>query len=470
MIIAFIRFVLCFAEAGGVTVPGTPSRDDSAPWDRRRAHLLIDTDPWGRPHLPGTSLAGALRQMVRTAAGEGTAKELFGQLLPAGSGGSDVDSRASQIWVLGSRPLPGADSESLETQIRASTAISRTRAAAKANTLRVDEVLPAGSRFEVFLRWDRAPDAELNRFVSWLSTWRPLIGHGVSRGRGQCEVESVRSGMLRLDKPDDLLLWLTSSGPELARQVATSGAIIDLPDDEEIIPAPPLVRLGISITGPLRVGSGQPPERAGAQGQHVTPLLKVNDRYLMPGTGLKGLLRSRAEYILRSVGAEPPPCLDQKCGNCWPCEVFGHAGGHDPGKLSVGARAAVRIRDSWIADPAPVRRQHVAIDRFTGGAHPGLLYTVDALEAGEFDLVVEQLADKLNENRVTEILAVLRLVLEDLDDGITGIGAGIARGYGTVSVKWNEAGAGSRLPDGETARATLRDLVGVTTAPAGVNE
>ena len=31
----------------------------------RRAHLLLDTDPEGRPQVPGTSLAGALREMIR---------------------------------------------------------------------------------------------------------------------------------------------------------------------------------------------------------------------------------------------------------------------------------------------------------------------------------------------------------------------------------------------------------------------
>jgi hypothetical protein len=50
--VSFIVFTLRFAEPGGVTVPGGPD------W---RARLLLNTDPEGRPQLPGTSLAGALR-------------------------------------------------------------------------------------------------------------------------------------------------------------------------------------------------------------------------------------------------------------------------------------------------------------------------------------------------------------------------------------------------------------------------
>ena len=149
-------------------MPGFPDRDEGAPWGPGWAHLLVDTDPWGRPHLPGTSLAGALREMTHRADGE-TAEDLwFGHLLPPDSGRAEVDAKASQIWVLGSRPVGPDDAEldDVASQIRASTAISRTRGAAEANTLRVEELLPAGSRFKVFLRWDDAPAA------AWAGCWR----------------------------------------------------------------------------------------------------------------------------------------------------------------------------------------------------------------------------------------------------------------------------------------------------------
>jgi len=465
--VSFIRFILCFTEPGAVTVPACPDHDENAPWGRERAHLVADTDPQGRPHLPGTSLAGALRDLARAAGGDEMADELFGHLLPAGTGGSEVDARASLIWVLGSQPVAADGSELavVATGIRASTAISRERAAAENDTLRIDEVLPAGSRFEVFLRWDNAAGADVERFAGWLTAWRPLIGRGVSRGRGQCAVEHVRHGTLRLDDQAGLLRWLTMSGPGLARAVATT----EVTGDGGAAGTRPLARVRVGITGPLRVGSGQPPERAGEQGQQVTPMFRVGGRYVLPGTGLKGLLRSRIEYILRSVGAVPDACPDQRCGRCWTCEVFGHGGGQDPGARSVGARALVRVPDAVVEDPVPVTRQHVAIDRFTGGAQEGLLYTVQALESGTFDLVVEPLGPDLDEPRVAEIRALLRLALEDLDDGLTGIGAGVARGYGSVRVGLAEAEERGDLPGLASARQTLRDLVSGT-ATAEVDE
>ena len=263
-------------------------------------------------------------------------------------------------------------------------------------------------------------------------------------------------GTLRLDDPADLHRWLTVSGPELARAVATTEVTAA---GRAAAGPPPLARVPARITGPLRVGSGKPPEATGSQGQQVTPMFRDGDRYVLPGTGLKGLLRSRAEYILRSVGLDPEPCLDQRCGRCWTCEVFGYGGGNDMRARVVGARAMIRVTDAIVRDPVKVQRQHVAIDRFTGGAQDGLLYTVDALEGGTFDVSVEPLADELPADRVREIRAVLRLVFEDLADGIAGVGAGVARGYGTVSVDLNDAESREDLPDLGAARAELARMV-----------
>jgi len=431
--VSFIVFVLRFAEPGGVTVPGGPDQ---------KALLLLDTDPEGRPQLPGTSLAGALREMIRDERGEDTAAALFGQLLPPGNS-EDVDAQASQVWVLGSRPL-GTSS----AQVRASTKISRSRAAAEANTLRTEEVLPAGSRFEVFLRWDDAPADAVREFAERLTTWRPVIGRGVSRGRGRCAVDEVSHGTLRLEQPGDLLRWLTMSGPDLARAVAaeTVAAPADAGGDES------LLRVTMSIAGPCRTGSGEEPE------DQLIPIFRVDGAPVLPGTGLKGLFRSRAEFILRSVGATPEPCRTQQCGTCWTCRVFGSGGGQDMASASVGVRSAIRIADATVRDPVPVTRTHIAIDRFTGGVLPGALYTMEALESGTFTVQVERLAE-LDPGRAGEIGAMFRLVLEDINDGIIGLGGGVARGYGSVCAAFDDAEAHGGLPSAAEARRVLAQMV-----------
>jgi CRISPR/Cas system CSM-associated protein Csm3 (group 7 of RAMP superfamily) len=393
-------------------------------------------------HLPGASVAGALREMITREWPE-TADELFGYLLPAGTAEEDVDAMASRVWVLGTRRLDDG------SEFRSSTKISRHRAAAESSTLRTEEVLPAGAGFGVFLRWDDAGETEAAEFAALLAAWRPLIGRGVSRGRGACVVEDVRYGMLRLDQPADLLRWLTLSGPDLVADV------VGLPVPAASSAGPePVLRATVELAGPFRIGNGHKPAPGSRE---PVRLLRSGGKPVVPGSGVKGLLRSRAEFILRSVGVRA--CEDQRCGRedpCWTCRVFGRGGGQDESAESVGARSLVRIPDAEVREYAERVRTHVAIDRFTGGALPEALYKMEVLEAGRFELRVDPIGI-IGKPLLAEIRAVLRLVLDDLDDGIIGMGAGVARGYGTVQLP-DLADAG--LPTPAEARAVLRKMAG----------
>jgi CRISPR/Cas system CSM-associated protein Csm3 (group 7 of RAMP superfamily) len=88
----------------------------------------------------------------------------------------------------------------------------------------------------------------------------------------------------------------------------------------------------------------------------------------------------------------------------------------------------------------------------------GALYSVEALEAGTFLISVDLLSD-VGCQRAEEIRAVLRLVIEDLNDGIIGLGRGAARGYGSVRVEFPAAGEAGGLPGLEDARSVLTRMV-----------
>lgn len=438
--VSLFAFTLRFTEPGGVTVPGKADRD--APAERDRAHAVLDSGPHG-VHLPGPSLAGALREMIGR---EWPARvdDLFGSLLPAGSSASDVDAVPSQVRLLGSRRLDDG------SEFRSSTKISRHRAAAEASTLRTEEVLPPGARFAVFLRWDGASAGEAAEFAALLAAWRPFIGRGVSRGRGACATENVRWGALDLDQPEDLLRWLTLSGPGLVDAVAGP----PLPAMTAVGPEP-VLKVTAEISGPFRIGYGHEPASGSRE---PVRLLRRGGQPVVPGAGVKGLVRSRAEFILRSVGI--PACEDQRCasaGPCWACRVFGRGGGRDESADSVGARALLRIPDTVVRDFSERVRTHVAIDRFTGGALPEALYTMEVLETGRFELRVDPIG-AIGEPLLEEIRAVLRLVLNDLADGIIGMGAGVARGYGTVRLPGLDR---SGLPTTAQARAVLAKMAGL---------
>lgn len=431
--VSFLTFILRFTEPGGVTVPGGPDQ----------SQVVLDLDPEGQVHLPGTSLAGALRELARERRGDELAVNWFGPILS----GTEAEAKASRVWVLGSQRLDRAD-----TQLLSSTRIDRARGAAAGNTLRTEEVLPAGARFEVFLRWDDAFDGELAELAELVAAWRPLIGRGISRGRGRCAVESVRYGTLQLSDPADLLRWLTAHGPELARQVASTPVEAPAGDAGDA----PLFQVAARIVGPLRIGTGNKPE-PGSREPLRLQRTKPGGPPVVPGTTLKGVFRSRAEFILRSVIGEPAACLPGTCGKCWTCQVFGYGGGADTGSTSVGSRAAIRFADAVVSAPVEATRAHIAIDRFTGGVLDGALYAAEGLEAGTFTIEADLLPGPAAETRRPEIAAVFRLVLEDLNDGIIGIGAATTRGYGSVQIAFSAAEGG--LPELADARQILTGMV-----------
>lgn len=85
---------------------------------------------------------------------------------------------------------------------------------------------------------------------------------------------------------------------------------------------------------------------------------------------------------------------------------------------------------------------------------------MEALEAGIFPLRVERLASGPDLRRDEEIGAVLRLLLENLNDGIIGMGGATARGYGSVTVDFD--GATGLADAGEARRLLTRILEGGT--------
>jgi CRISPR/Cas system CSM-associated protein Csm3 (group 7 of RAMP superfamily) len=141
--------------------------------------------------------------------------------------------------------------------------------------------------------------------------------------------------------------------------------------------------------------------------------------------------------------------------------VFGYGGGRDEGESAVGMRAAVRVADAVVSGAVPTERKHVAIDRFTGGALDKALFAMEVLEDGTFPLTVEWMLGAREESSGgddfgRQVRAVLRLVLEDLNDGIIGMGGGTARGYGSVAIDFDGAVG---LPEAQGARRELAAMV-----------
>ena len=206
--------------------------------------------------------------------------------------------------------------------------------------------------------------------------------------------------------------------------------------------------LSITTTGPVLVRSGH----ATLSGPDMTPILTFRDgdwQVYLPGSSLKGVLRSHLEKVGRTlregVICDPfhkLPDEDAFCGNkfqrrkdndekitseiayrdsCPICRLFGST--EFIGRISINDAYLT----SWNGRNPVESRDGVGIDRLTGGSFSGALFNLEAISSDvEFQTEIHV------RNFETWQLGMLLLVVQDLEDGLIRIGSGRSRGLGSV--------------------------------------
>lgn len=419
MTVTLITIRLRLLSPGGVTGPERRrlSQDDDQPSN----YLPLRRDPDGTFAMPGSTVAGSLRAHCQ--AWPRLPTDLFGS-----APGEDTKV-PSRVQVLGVRLRGALPAITSATRV----AIDRHRGAARVHALFTVEQLPAGTEFDVYLRWDKA-GAALAEFLDAVRVWNPRIGRGVTTGAGACAVTGLNTETYDLTNPDGLLNWLALSDPGTYPQPAAA----------QFAPGSPeaVIDVRLEIVDGLHIGTGTARRLAGDESEVSLVVTRGGVPYV-PGSALKGVLRSRVEYICRVLGQRA--CDDATCGLCHPCLLFGWSPSND-GDNRMGARGAIAVPDAEIHNAGALQeRTHVALDRVTGGARDKLLYRQQVVVAGSFRLRVEPLRP------LTDLeLTLLRACIADLDEGLVGIGGATTRGLGTVRV--NDT---AWVPSELTALATL---------------
>jgi len=188
----------------------------------------------------------------------------------------------------------------------------------------------------------------------------------------------------------------------------------------------------IEAVTPLHIGSGKPEleiERV------EMPILTTPDNVpYIPGSSLKGRVRSEAERIARQKGIPvcKPPDVRNMCGSkgnidalCICCRIFGTAAA--AGGVSVASK--VKFRDAYPLHKVEtlLERTGIAIDRETGTVAKGALYTIQAVPAGtrfSLEIVAENMSD--------DELRLLKAALKSVED--SALGGSSSRGFGKVHI------------------------------------
>ena len=375
-----------------------------APEEPEAVDLPIARDPAGNVYVPASSLAGSLRAHLRELglAAQAMGPESFGGYDRGGDEGSGA-AVSSPLRFLGTittrkgRPLGRTDTPS-----RGQTAINRHRGSAETGTLRTVTAAPGGTQIRLYLRYDGLlPDAVRDAIASWV----PTIGGSRTTGAGRARLSGLSYGVLDLTVGDDLRTWLSLDGRALVEHVATQVVQPVAPQ------APPLLKVDLRVVDGLLV--------SGLRERNHIHLYRSEGVPTIEGSSLKGAIRSRAEFILRSLGVDACEGGAGTCGTCPTCEVFG----------SASRRALIAVTGGEILDAVVRQREHVAIDRVTGGARAHQLFDEEVVVDGSFELRIDALTPV-----PAWVKGLLLWVLRDLHDGLAGLGSRTTRGYGTVEL------------------------------------
>lgn len=492
------RDLLCRFRLTGMLIARTPlhvgGHGDDVDTD-----LPLARDGGGELYVPGTSIAGALRQWCEQAFGAGP--------MNAHWGFQDGDEGHASFVIV--EDVPVNEAAAVVVEVRDGVGIDRRRGAAAENIKYDRTILPRGTKLKFALSAE-AKDSEqrlavlamLTALKEAMEDARVRLGASKTRGLGRIKLEDGKLVEERFNDRQSILAFLKNGG---------TAAIPDVGEARQKHPARAMPRLRIIINwqpaGTLMV-------KAGFDGVAVDmlPLLSGGNGGLslvLPGSSVKGAMRAQAERIVRTLlGRDVTgsfltdlelPLID---------DLFGlrglsdgdmqrrrsefekrHRGRTVPDDVALGL-AALSVDDCygktslsrarWAAvqgatTDAALRNAlraaglqpwsqayHVTVDRWTGAAAESMLYSVLEPHRVEWEpLELEVDLGRLRDTERLPAVALLLVVLRDLAQGRLPLGFATHRGMGAVEVK-------SVTITPQNVEASLDGLGGVTVSNHGL--
>ncbi|MDG2618058.1 RAMP superfamily CRISPR-associated protein [Thermoleptolyngbya sichuanensis XZ-Cy5] len=449
--------------------------------------LTLAVNGAGDYYIPGTSLAGALRGwMEELEEGSQIISTLWGPRLGQ-TGRTQSDDGAS--WVLVEDAVIQGD---VQTELRDGVGIDRFGGSA-AEYIKFDRaILPKGSKLDLHITLDRVSESKLAlNDAEWKAACEAWSGLLQALQDGELSLGAAKTrglGTVKLEKLEVKEQLFNSCAGILALLKGESGnsSIFNLEADTPRKARPALtVTIDWAPISPLMVKA----EREGIAVDMLPLVSSIGDRvaFVLPGSSIKGALRTQAERIVRTVcpafnhAAATKPA-DSKKAFLQQIEVplvenlFGKAAKTEDQQQKVGM-GALTVADCYADHSISVEKWekvqtskessdllqalqdaklhdvqqafHVAIDRWTGGAADQFLYST--LEP--MGVQWQPIALRLNLSRLPgadlqkQGVALLLLVLRDLIQGRIPLGYGVNRGMGAIAIKSiSFSASGTSLP------------------------
>lgn len=425
-----------------------------------RVDLPLATNGQGQYYIPGTSLAGTFRSWMESFVNRNNLQALWGFQQENGRGG-----HASFILVEDA-PIQGTVAE-----IRDGVRINRIWGAAAEQLKYERAILPKGTEIPLNITVDissksRDEKSLLTQLLQALENGEIRLGAAKTRGLGKVRLQNLSIQELDFSNRNGIFKILQGKSDSLNFE--------DLLKDNFSVTKPPQINIQIHW-------QPQSSLMVKAEGDGIAvdilPLISKFDNHLtfvLPGSSVKGALRTQAERIVRTVcSLSVTEDLLQQLEVPLIDDLFGtRAKANNQSNIKTDIRTNNKIRkgigamyiddcyantkitsEKWgkvqsvtssyeltkALDDAELgtiqQAFHVAVDRWTGGAADGFLYSnLEPMGIAWQPINLQFNLKRLQDELKVAAIALIFLVFRDLANNRIPLGYGTNRGMGSIKV------------------------------------
>lgn len=386
--------------------------------------MPINRDWNNLPFIQGTSIAG----MLRSEFSENEAKKIFGYE-------EDKKNEGEASKVIFSNALLVDENEKVneslllekseflkffdDLPIREHNALNH-KGVTKEHAKFDEEVIFKGTKFRFLIECDEKDYFE--KILNLLKKPNLRLGGSVTRGFGEFEVESIYYEDMDKNRYIEFIPSLNAKLKDKFNAKCEKNDFIKY-------------TLKLKPLNFFMFGSGMADEYA-----DMAPLIEEEINYekralikkaVIPASSVKGAISSRVAFYYNQKNENFADKIDiqskKKEENEAVKELFGQK--KDKNEGSVGK---VFISDLFL-DFKEKTFEHVQIDRFTGGAIEGALFSEKTVNTKEFELIVYVKKD-------AKYLNLLEKALTDITKGILPLGGATTKGHGIFEGEWTKKG------------------------------
>ena len=420
--------------------------------------------------IPGSTMKGVLLAwLVRRGAPEALLKEVFGTQERGGKAEFHDAPLAKPAaggnhhrWWDATRGTCLAPGVSLDPKTRT----------AKEHLLYYTEFVPEGSQFAVTVTAQNLNDDERDLLLFALEAGfrdpDDPVRVGAETGDGWGAMGWSNPSCEAIN-PSDVATWLKDGATKpyetLFHAVKVSPGAIPLKAAGPAL----LLDIRLMFEGAVLVNdpsqARKRDEKAGEPGVGHAIVRRKNDQYFLPGSAVRGALRSQARRIWQTLA-------DGKAGDLDSADNVEAKHRSDVKRMAAlyrmfgapGWRTPIAVPDFELAGKERLHKQEfVAVDRFTGGAADAKKFSAQGLYAPEFTGTLRvNFASWKSAGADGWALLLLLFLLRDLREGDIGFGFGASKGYGQCAAEIKVRIAGE-IPDefgGQASAELVRGVLG----------